>query len=132
MDKLWKAWEREVAGWVGSRRNPLSGSNNVSDSGEGRLGDIIHPSAVIECKLRKSVSVISMMREEYRKAKKEGKAFIGVVREKGKKDLICLVLPYEEAKKVLREIGGIPSKKNHEPQPLEQSLKLTLKHSKEE
>ena len=132
MDKLWKAWEREVAGWIGSRRNPLSGSNNVSDSGRGRLGDIIHPSAVIECKLRKSVSVISMMRGEYRKAKKEGKTFVGVVREKGKKDLICLVLPYEEAKRVLREIGGIPSQETPEPQAKEHSLKLTSNHGKEE
>ena len=132
MDKLWKAWEREVAGWIGSRRNPLSGSNNVSDSGKGRLGDIIHPSAVIECKLRKSVSVISMMRGEYRKAKKEGKTFVGVVREKGKKDLICLVLPYEEAKRVLRKIGGIPSKENPEPQAKEHSFKLTSKYGKEE
>lgn len=104
MDKLWKKWEREVAGWIGSRRNPLSGSTNVSDEGKGRLGDVLHPSVVIECKLRNKVSVISMMREEFKRAKKEGKAFVGVVREKGKKDLICLVLPYETAKEVLRKI----------------------------
>ncbi|GEM_PF-6459889 len=31
----------------------------------------------------------------------------------------------------LLKIGGSPLKENHEPQPLEGSLKLTLKHSKE-
>ena len=104
MDKLWKAWEREVAGWINTKRNPLSGSNNVSDDGKRRLGDVIHPSAVIECKLRKSVSVISMMRGEYRKAKREGKTFVGVVREKGRKDIICLVLPYDTAREVIRAL----------------------------
>jgi len=98
-NKTWKSWEREVASWIGKRRNPLSGRNNVSDSGEERAGDIISDRLHIECKLRERVGAIGMMREERKKAKKP---FVGVLREKRKKDLVCLVMDYDLAKRVLK------------------------------
>jgi len=106
---LWKKWEREVASWIGSRRNPLSGSNNVSDDGKERLGDVICDTAVIEVKLRANNSVITRARESYEKVKGklDGRRFIYIERAKGKKDLVCLVLPYEDAKEVVRYLTKI-------------------------
>ncbi len=106
--KFWKAWEREVAGWVGSKRNPLSGANNVSDDGKERLGDVIHPSAVIEVKLRANNATISRAREIYKEVKKKAKdkKFVYVERVKGNKELVCLVLPYEDAKKAVQAVVG--------------------------
>ncbi len=106
--KFWKAWEREVAGWVGSKRNPLSGANNVSDDGTERLGDVIHPSAVIEVKLRANNATISRANSIYKEVKKKAKdkKFVYVERVKGNKELVCLVLPYEDAKKAVQTVVG--------------------------
>lgn len=106
--KHWKDWEREVASWIGSRRNPLSGSNNVSDDGKERLGDVICDKAVIEVKLRAANATISRARDIYREVKKKAKdkKFIYVERVKGSKELVCLVLPYEDAKKAVQMIAG--------------------------
>jgi len=103
-DKTWKAWEREVASWIGSRRNPLSGKNNVSDDGRPRAGDVVSKRLYIEVKLRKQVGAIELMRHEYKKSKKTKKRFVGVIREKGRKDLICLVVDKETAKRVLKAL----------------------------
>lgn len=54
---MWKNFEREIALWFNTRRNPLSGKNNCSDSGEARSGDIVVKpewSCLIECKTRKT------------------------------------------------------------------------------
>ena len=106
--KYWKEWEREVASWIGSRRNPLSGSNNVSDDGKERLGDVICDRAVIEVKLRGANATISRAKEVYKEVKKKakGKKFIYVERVKGSKELVCLVLPYEDAKRAVQIIVG--------------------------
>jgi len=102
-DKLWKKWEREVASWIGSRRNPLSGANNVSDDGKGRSADVISKKLYIECKIRDKVGAISLMRKEYKKFKKtDKKLFVGVIREKGRKDLVAIVVDYDTARRILK------------------------------
>lgn len=53
----WQGKERLVGRWFGVNRNPLSGRNNVADDGTRRLGDIIHPKAMVEVKCRKDVSM---------------------------------------------------------------------------
>lgn len=67
----WKQTERVVAGWFGTVRNPLSGRNNVDDSGARRLGDIVYKHAVVEIKRHKTVSMINVpcVRDLARKAK---------------------------------------------------------------
>ncbi|WP_340691052.1 hypothetical protein [Hydrogenobacter thermophilus] len=94
---LWKAWEREVASWLNTRRNPLSGGNNYTDDGKSRIGDVLLKDAVVEVKLRASISSISRARLVYQKAKERGLPFLQVERERGNKDLILLVVPYEDA-----------------------------------
>lgn len=54
--KAWQQLERKVADWFGTRRNPLSGRNNVCDDLSPRLGDIIYSHAVVEVKRRATVS----------------------------------------------------------------------------
>lgn len=103
-DKLWKQWEREIAKILGTRRNPLSGSNNVDDKGAKRYGDVIHDRLHVEVKIRANVGCISLMREEYKK--RHGKTFVGIIREKGKKDLIALVVDYKTMEKVLKFIAS--------------------------
>lgn len=52
---MWKAFERQIATWFKTVRNPLSGRNNYTDSGEQRPGDVILDSkmkTLIECKTR--------------------------------------------------------------------------------
>jgi hypothetical protein len=52
---MWKKFEGEIAKWMGTTRNPLSGRNNYRDDGEQRPGDVVTPiswKALIECKTR--------------------------------------------------------------------------------
>ena len=56
--RSWQEKERLVAKWFGTKRNPLSGRNNIDDKGNRRLGDIIYPYAVVEIKRRKECSFI--------------------------------------------------------------------------
>lgn len=67
-DKPWKRAERMGANAIGGRRNPLSGG-----SSRHTRGDAIHPVIYLEMKYRQRFAVVSQMREEEEKAKKEGK-----------------------------------------------------------
>lgn len=56
-NKMWKAFERQIANWLGSVRNIGSGKINSNDEAEPRPGDVIIPpelSALVECKTRQS------------------------------------------------------------------------------
>ena len=102
-NKSWKDWEREVASWFGGRRNPLSGRNNVSDSGEKRLGDVVGVGdLVVECKLLKAVASIRRARQTAKLAKENGKRFVHVEREKGDRKLVCFVVDRETAKEIVK------------------------------
>jgi len=71
----WKAEEREVADDWGTKRNPLSGANNTSDSGRPRPGDIIMPAgfnALVEVKYRASHAHHTLFKAAREDAKKHG------------------------------------------------------------
>lgn len=74
----WKAHERKSARFFGSERNPLSGS-----CGKHSESDSLHPTLFIECKFRKSHSVINLFKETAEKAKRENKIPIISLKERG-------------------------------------------------
>lgn len=106
-DKSWKRWEREVAGWFGGFRNPLSGRNNRDDRGKERLGDVIGVDGfVIECKLMSRVAPIRRARKTRALARKHGKTFVHIEREKGDGSLVCFVVDRKTAEKIARFLTG--------------------------
>ena len=64
----WKARERQVAEYFGTRRTPLSGGNSTITR-----ADTQHPALFIEQKHRKSHSVISLWDKVRKLARKENK-----------------------------------------------------------
>lgn len=99
----WKKWEREVAGWFGGKRNPLSGRNNYDDRGNRRLGDVVGVNGlVVECKLLKRVASISRARKTRELARKHGKRFVHVERQKGDRNLVCFVVDINTAKELAK------------------------------
>ena len=70
-DKSWKRAERKGAAAIGGRRNPLSGGS----AGHTR-SDVIHPTIYLEMKYRKTFTVVSQIRKDEVKAKKEGKVAV--------------------------------------------------------
>ena len=70
-DKPWKRAERKGATAIGGQRNPLSGS-----SSRHTRGDVIHPVIYLEMKYRQTFAVVSQIRKEEVKAKKEGKVAV--------------------------------------------------------
>ena len=67
-DKGWKQFERRVAKFFGTKRNPLSGENG------GHTGsDTLHPDFFIECKSRKKSAIHSLLQETRKTAAKENK-----------------------------------------------------------
>ena len=70
-DKPWKRAERKGAAAIGGKRNPLSGG-----SSRHTRSDVIHPTIYLEMKYRKRFSVVSQIRREEEKAKKEGKVAV--------------------------------------------------------
>lgn len=67
-DKAWKRAERKGATAIGATRTPLSGSVSGHTS-----SDTLHPVIYLEMKYRKTFGVVSQIRREEVKAKKEGK-----------------------------------------------------------
>ena len=67
-DKTWKKAERRVAGFFGSTRNPLSGSNSKHSQ-----SDTLHPDLYIEIKYRKTHTTRTLWEDTQTKAKQEGK-----------------------------------------------------------
>jgi len=85
-DKVWKAFERAVAGFFDTFRNPLSGENSRHTA-----GDVIHKDYFIECKYRKKLGLFSLWRRTRALADKEGKIPILALKEKGAKGWIFAV-----------------------------------------
>lgn len=98
--KLWKAWEREVAEWFGTKRNPLSGGNNYNDDGEKRVGDILLRDVVVEVKLRSNHSVVARAMKTAENA--NTKPWIHIERASGNKKIVVIALPVADAKAVVK------------------------------
>ena len=79
-DKSWKRAERKAANLIGGVRTPLSGGASRHTH-----GDAIHPVIYLEMKYRKSFAMVSQMRREEEKAKREGKVAILGFQQKGLK-----------------------------------------------
>jgi hypothetical protein len=94
MDKTWKAVERRVAEFFGTRRNPLSGEN----SGHSR-SDTLHPDYYIEVKHRTKHTTYTLHDETTERAKQEGKTPISVLHEKGRAGFL-MVLSADDFKKL--------------------------------
>lgn len=96
MSGSWKNKERLVAGWFGTRRNPLSGRNNVGDDLQRRVGDIIYPFAVVEVKRRKSIGM-TMAKETRADGKEAGKPWLHVEFQTGQAQIVKITTSYESA-----------------------------------
>ena len=70
-DKNWKRAERKGATLIGGMRTPLSGGSSRHTQ-----ADAIHPIIYLEMKYRQRFAVVSQMRREEKKAKKEGKVAV--------------------------------------------------------
>jgi len=78
-DKSWKRAERKGANLIGGVRTPLSGGASRHTH-----GDAIHPVIYLEMKYRKSFAVVSQIRREEEKAKREGKVAVLGFQQRGK------------------------------------------------
>lgn len=85
-DKPWKRAERMGAATIGGERNPLSGG-----SSRHTRGDVIHPVIYLEMKYRKTFGVVSLIRREQKKAKKEGKVAVLGFQQRGLKTRYYLI-----------------------------------------
>lgn len=77
-DKPWKVAERKAAATVGGKRNPLSGGGSRHTR-----ADVIHPTIYLEVKYRKEFAIVSQIRKDEEKAKKEGKVAVLCLQQKG-------------------------------------------------
>jgi len=100
---LWKQRERDIAReFFDSSRNPLSGRNNISDSGERRPGDVIYSYALVEVKLRQKHAALSRAKVTAEEAKKLKKPWIHIETLKGTKKIFCLCMSKEDAKECIK------------------------------
>ena len=77
----WKSFERRVAKWFGSLRNPGSGSWGRSDRSR---SDSVHDDLFIECKLREKHSVVTLWDQTKKFADIERKIPVVVLAEKNR------------------------------------------------
>lgn len=85
-DKAWKRAERKGATAIGSTRTPLSGSASRHTK-----SDSLHPVIYLEMKYRKSFAVVSQIRKEQLKAKKERKVAVLGLQQRGLKTRYYLI-----------------------------------------
>jgi len=85
-DKPWKRAERKGAAAIGSTRTPLSGGTSRHTR-----SDTLHPTIYLEMKYRKTFAVVSQIRKEEVKAKKEGKVAVLGFQQKGLKTRYYLI-----------------------------------------
>ena len=67
-DKAWKQFERRVARFFGSERNPLSGQNSKHTG-----SDTLHDTLFIECKQRQRIALVGLWDEARDQARREDK-----------------------------------------------------------
>ena len=84
----WKAFERRVARFFGSRRAPLSGSN-----GGATRSDTLHPALYIECKLRSRSPVHRLFALVEKAAAKESKVPALALQEKNHAGWLLICRP---------------------------------------
>lgn len=85
----WKSFERLVAGFFGTKRVPLSGSN----SGHNTNSDSMHDELYIECKVREKFAIWSLFDDTEKKAKNENKIPIVALKQKGEKGFLLVLRP---------------------------------------
>ena len=85
-DKAWKRAERKGATLLGTTRTPLSGG-----SSRHTRSDTLHPVIYLEMKYRKEFAVVSQIRREEVKAKKEGKVAVLGFQQRGLKTRYYLI-----------------------------------------
>jgi len=85
-DAPWKKAERSLASLFGTRRRPLSGSNQGGGS-----DDAIHPKLHLESKWARSHALWTLFRETREKAKREGKTPVIGLKEKGSPGILLVV-----------------------------------------
>ena len=90
----WKSFERVVAGFFGTRRVPLSGSN----SGHGTNSDSLHDKLYIECKLRGKISLWSLFEDTEKKARQENKIPVVAIKQKGSRGYLLVMRPLDVKK----------------------------------
>ncbi len=81
--------ERKIARMFGTKRVPLSGSN----SGHDTCSDSLHKSLYIECKYRAKMAVETLFEDTEKKANKEGKTPLLVLRVKNKRGVLFVTRP---------------------------------------
>ena len=97
MTKTWKAIERKVASFFGSKRTPLSGGN----SGHSR-SDSLHHTLFIETKYRAVHSAVTLWRKTAVLAAKEKKMPVVALAEKGSRGF-WLVIHSEDLQAVAEQ-----------------------------
>lgn len=75
--KPWKAAEYQAAEALGGKRNPLSGGRGMKGK-----GDVTLPGWLVEVKYRKLLAVWTMFLDVERKAKKQGKNALLILKER--------------------------------------------------
>jgi len=85
-DKAWKRAERKGATLLGTTRTPLSGG-----SSRHTRSDTLHPVIYLEMKYRKSFAVVSQIKKDEKKAKKEGKVAVLGFQQRGLKTRYYLI-----------------------------------------
>lgn len=84
----WKGFERKVAKFFGTERTPLSGGNSKHTR-----SDTLHDTLFVECKKRKSMSVVKLYDSVRRLAKKEGKYPVVAITETGRRGYLLVIAP---------------------------------------
>lgn len=99
MGKSWKAYERWIAREIfDSERNALSGSNNRSDDGSKRVGDILHQKINVECKNYKNPAINKWLRKAVEESDKP--ALVFVHKKRRPYDKSSVTMPLEDFRKI--------------------------------
>ena len=84
----WKGMERRVAKFFGTERTPLSGGNSKHTR-----SDTLHDFLFIECKKRKSMSIVKLFDSIKKLAADEGKYPVLAITETGRRGFLLVVDP---------------------------------------
>lgn len=107
MSGAWKQRERDVAEWFNSKRNPLSGRNNVADDGSRRLGDVVYNHAVIEVKRRKNNSAVTRAKATRELSGKSRKPWVHIEFSTGQPGLVSFVFDFDTARHVAKALMSL-------------------------
>ena len=85
-DKTWKAFERRIAKFFGSERNPLSGGNSKQTR-----SDSLHDKLFIECKWTQRSALVTLYKKTKELAKLENKIPVLAITDKSTKDDLIIM-----------------------------------------